>query len=100
MNRCAKCNQEIVWCVNPDTGKRIPLDVSRGAITKFIDNPNRKTTPVLYRIVPVGGDHGKNVNNAIRIDVWQDWHLSPAGTVGINHFQTCTDPAHFNRSKK
>jgi hypothetical protein len=69
---CKGCGAEIVWCLNPATGKKIPMDVK----------------PTVYHVI----DCGQGRVEAIKAE---DQEL-----LGVSHFATCPKADQFSKGQQ
>ena len=72
MAKCKGCGREILWALNPETGKRVPLDVM---------------APV-YLFIPRSREEGGN-----------ECQRAPA-QMYVSHFATCSKANDYSGSRK
>lgn len=70
--KCPTCGRDIIWAVNPTTGKRVPID----------------PRPVIYLLADTVTGLECNPLTA-----------APGTCLGVSHFATCTKPKHLNKGE-
>lgn len=77
------CAARIIWAMNPETGKKVPLDA---APTPSDDRLVLR--PTHHYVLEPGGETCRKVT-------WEEWQ-DHSIEVRISHWRTCRDPKRFS----